>query len=49
MGRIYREQLQGRVFSCRQCGTHLASNLDLISKVGRFVWMLVHSSLQGAC
>jgi hypothetical protein len=33
MGRMYLEQLQGRVFSCRLCGTHLASNLDLISKV----------------
>ena len=35
MGRIYKEQLQGRVFSCRLCGTHLASNLELISKVWR--------------
>lgn len=33
MGRMYLEHLQGRVFSCRLCGTHLASNMDLISKV----------------
>ncbi|BDA44447.1 Protein yippee-like At5g53940 [Coccomyxa sp. Obi] len=32
MGKIYIESLSGRVFSCRLCGTHLASNVELISK-----------------
>ncbi|CAL5218434.1 g115 [Coccomyxa viridis] len=32
MGRIFTEHLQGRVFTCRLCGNHLASNLELISK-----------------
>lgn len=27
--------LQGRVFTCRLCGNHLASNLELISKASR--------------
>ena len=32
---IFLYTLQGRVFTCRLCGNHLASNLELISKASR--------------
>lgn len=34
--------MQGRVFTCRLCGNHLASNLELISKASEnpLVWLL---------
>ena len=32
MGRIYEEELDGRVFACRHCHCHLARHDDIISK-----------------
>ncbi|KAK9813038.1 hypothetical protein WJX72_007877 [[Myrmecia] bisecta] len=32
MGRLYVESLEGRVYSCKHCGCHLASATDLVSK-----------------
>ena len=34
---------QGRVFTCRLCGNHLASNLELISKASRAPFPLLQS------
>ena len=34
MGRLFLEALEGRVYSCGQCGAHLAKAEELISKVG---------------
>lgn len=33
MGRLFVEELEGRNYSCKHCGTHLALHGDIISKV----------------
>lgn len=33
MGRLFAVTLEGRIYSCKHCGTHLALSDDVVSKV----------------
>ena len=35
MGRLFIQYLDGRLYACKACGCHLASQRELLSKVGR--------------
>lgn len=36
MGRLFVESLEGRIYSCKHCRTHLALYDDIVSKVASF-------------
>lgn len=36
MGRLFVESLEGRIYSCKHCKTHLALYDDIVSKVASF-------------
>jgi len=42
MGRLFVVHLEGKIYTCRHCRTHLALSEDVISKVSAFPFVFLN-------